>query len=74
MSKRLHDKLEDAVDSYEKGTGFDAINYRNLPKRASIKRKTAAIRQDLRWWELYAYETPRGLDRACGEVELEIEP
>lgn len=65
--------LEAAVTDYEKLSGFDAVNYRGLRKNASLAKKIAAVRADLRWWELHAQEVSSKLDRVAGDLSLILE-
>lgn len=64
--------LEAAVCDYEKATGMDAVNYRGLPKRASLRRKLEAARLDVNWWHSHAHEVARNLDRAIGDINLKL--
>jgi len=65
--------LSSAVLDYERRTGFDAINYRQLRKNASIKRRIEAAKSDLNWWRMYALEVEQGFDREIGTAQLTSE-
>ena len=53
-----------AVEAYERESGLSALNFRQLPKRASRRAREEALRLDLHWWELHAQEVGNRLKDA----------
>lgn len=70
--KPVKDDLDKAIEDYEGNSLFEAINYRQLRKNASMKARIEAAKADLRWFRDHSSSVALALDKAIGQAGLEI--
>lgn len=65
----MNRKLSKAIKDYEGQTGFDALNWRALPKEAALAQQLEAAKKDLKWYQDHSQEAARLLSNTIWNVE-----